>query len=514
MTKPSRHIIRRQVLEVVSSKVETEASQLQEQAKMIYNKYFLPAIERCFAKIDIPNRHIRLDCFVIDIDKGDLINLDTVWLEKAVQKLEHDLMQALEAASNSNPTKLGDGSNSPELPSNFVQSNKVGESLQKDKKRADLSSTFGTQNNRNLSDSDTPLSFLSTQIPLSPLNELLSYFLTTGQLSWWADESDRQIIDKTVIELLEKQPQNVLVWLKNDYYRARFMRHVSDETLILLCETIEIEWVKNINNVKKGLKTYTNQTERILFWEKIFIEIGILENNEVSIDKANLNHSINILENTPPQYSPEKGIKKIDKEAQQESENAIINRGGGNKKKSEQPLITKTVDEHLYIQNAGLVLLAAYLPMFFENSGWVVEKKFIDEEKAEMAVQVLQYLADGQDDTPEFLLALPKILCGFTPDALLSPERGLNDEEKEEADSFLMAILENTPELGLKTPDALRGSFLLRQGVLEQTESQWILHVEVETFDLILHKIPWNFQITKLAWMKMPIFIDWALPNF
>lgn len=516
MTQFSRHIIRRQVLEIISNKAEENANQLHEQAKMLYNKHFLPIIERCFDKVDIPNQHIRLDSFVVDIEKGDILNPDATWLKMAIQNLEENLMQALQAALSNNHTKFGQVPNFPEL-----------------------DSTFETQNNPKHLPSH--LSNSSGEMGQNPLNELLYYFLNTGQLPWWADANDRQIIDKTVVEILQKQSENILIWFKNNHYRFRFIRNVSDETLILLYKTTEPVREKGINDVNKSLKTLTSQMERIFFWEEIFIKVGVLKSR---VKSREISNQLELSSDLPPQYFSEKDTKKVEIEATQENEYQTTNKFGTvlnsselmldlvdrpsqyltekdsenvekkAQKQSKQSFIEQNKDEHLYIQNAGLVLLAAYLPMFFENLGWIAEKKFIDESKSELAVQAIQYLVDGQDDAPEFLLTLPKILCGFSPNTLLTLERGLTDDEKKEADSFLMAILENTPELGLKTPDALRGSFLLRQGVLEQTESQWILHVEVETFDLILHKIPWNFQITKLPWMKIPIFIDWALPNF
>ena len=165
----------------------------------------------------------------------------------------------------------------------------------------------------------------------------------------------------------------------------------------------------------------------------------------------------------------------------------------------------------LYLYNAGLILLAPFLPQLFEGLGWIQDKRFTDKDKTQLAVQLLQYLCDGQDEPPEYQLSLNKILCGLHPQILYTPERLLLNIEKEQAEALLQAVVGHAAALGLKTPDALRGSFLLRKGTLESAGTHWLLRVETETWDILLPRIPWNYQIVKLPWMEVPIYVEWEV---
>jgi len=160
----------------------------------------------------------------------------------------------------------------------------------------------------------------------------------------------------------------------------------------------------------------------------------------------------------------------------------------------------------------GVILLAPFLSRLWTQLGWATERGFADTDTAWLAVQLIQYLCDGQAETPpEYCLALPKILCGFRPDAVFEPPRALNDAERTEGDALLQAVLEHVPGLGLKTTGALRGSFLMRRGVLRPGDFQWLLTVEKETYDIVLQKVPWGFQVLKFPWMAVAVFVEWEV---
>jgi hypothetical protein len=500
MKRDTRFIIRRQVLDVASKKGKTNTPQLQEQIKAIYNQYFLPIIERCCIAIDKPNKHIRLDKIVIDIAALDVLNPNPQGLEKALQAFEQNLMQTFHAAAQEHEG----GSAEWKRDADAYSPNRMPSESQKQHQN---------------SPQTPPLPY-----PNTPNLDLLQYFLSTGQLPWWADTEDRQAIDTAVLDLIERNKQAELTLflsiLKQELYRERFIRNISDETLMLFYKVLEKSdltetYALSFQNYTAQYKT---QTQRLTFWDEILSQL-LIEGKGVFAKNSRFENNKWVHdETTPPQYFTQK-----EDETTEQTASKGINQNTDTPKRehttkpptrSKPPPFQQDSDHPLYIQNAGLILLAPYLPQFFENLQWVAEKKFVNDEKATLAVQMLQFLADGQPEAPEFLLALPKILCGLDPDALHTPEQALTEIEQAEAENFLEAILENAPELGLKTSNALRGSFLLRQGVLRPIDNHWTLHIEVETYDLVLHKIPWNFQIIKLPWMPMPIFVDWALPNF
>jgi len=80
------------------------------------------------------------------------------------------------------------------------------------------------------------------------------------------------------------------------------------------------------------------------------------------------------------------------------------------------------LDGHLAVlvkPDAGLIILWPFLPRFFRSLGLLEDKQFVDEAAAHRAAGLLQYLADGQPEAPEYLLIFNKILCGLPWDEVL-----------------------------------------------------------------------------------------------
>ena len=173
-----------------------------------------------------------------------------------------------------------------------------------------------------------------------------------------------------------------------------------------------------------------------------------------------------------------------------------------------QDLSSSPLDE-LYIANAGLVILWPFLEGFCTRLGLLAERHFIDGVAAQRAVGLLQYAATGERDFPEYLLPLNKVLCGMEPTDLFALEPPLTDEEAEECDDLLRAVIVQAPILRDMTVAGLRGSFLLRQGVLRTRDGAWLLQVERASYDVVLDRFPWSWQWVRLPWMEAPLRVEW-----
>ncbi|WP_373398980.1 contractile injection system tape measure protein [Algoriphagus halophilus] len=57
--------------------------------------------------------------------------------------------------------------------------------------------------------------------------------------------------------------------------------------------------------------------------------------------------------------------------------------------------------------------------------------------------------------------------------------------------------------------DAVRETFLQREGSLEHGFSSLVLVVEKKSVDVLLDSIPWGISMVKLPWMKKGIEINW-----
>ncbi len=165
--------------------------------------------------------------------------------------------------------------------------------------------------------------------------------------------------------------------------------------------------------------------------------------------------------------------------------------------------------EYIFIQNAGIVLAGPYLPRLFAMTGLLEDNQFRDDEAAWRAVYLLQYAADPVADPPEHVLALNKILCGFTPEEPPPGDIALTDKEKEAVEGLLKAMIAHWTIIGSTSVAGLRESFLQREGRLSFEKEAWHLLVEPRAFDMLLDRLPWSFKVTRYAWMKVPLYVEW-----
>ena len=163
----------------------------------------------------------------------------------------------------------------------------------------------------------------------------------------------------------------------------------------------------------------------------------------------------------------------------------------------------------LFINNAGLIILAPYLGVLFERCGLTTEGKFIDEQAEFMAIQLLDYAATGQTNAGEHELVLQKILCGIPVQRPVDISVEIDDDQKAIVDDLLIAITQQWPGLENTTIDALRGSFLIRDGKLEEVDDSIHLKIEQRPFDMLLDRIPWNISSIKLSWMPKLLQVEW-----
>lgn len=166
-------------------------------------------------------------------------------------------------------------------------------------------------------------------------------------------------------------------------------------------------------------------------------------------------------------------------------------------------------DEDIHVSNAGLVLLAPWLPRLFDHLGYIEDGAFIDQATAERAVHCLQFLVDGSLFTPEFQLVLNKILCGVKPGKPIRRGIELSGDETDQLESLLEALTSHWKALQNTSIEGLRESFLQRGGRLQRKGETWQLAVEARSFDMLLDQLPWSYSTIKFGWMERVIYVDW-----
>ena len=171
----------------------------------------------------------------------------------------------------------------------------------------------------------------------------------------------------------------------------------------------------------------------------------------------------------------------------------------------EEPALT----EDMYIANAGQVLAAPYFPRLFAMLDLTENTAFKDQRAAERAVHLLQFMVNGQTDSPEYQLVLNKILCGVRTGTPIDRAIDITDQERETIEGLIQGMIQNWKVIGNTSVAGLRESFLQREGRLQLQDDTWHLLVQPRAFDMLLDQLPWSFAIIKHPWMERVVHVDW-----
>ena len=167
------------------------------------------------------------------------------------------------------------------------------------------------------------------------------------------------------------------------------------------------------------------------------------------------------------------------------------------------------IGDSVYIRNAGLVLLAPYLSMLFERLKLLQNNQFISADASAHAVHIMQYMADGVAEAPEYMMVLNKLMCGISTAKPVVKKALISDDEKEIINGLLSAVIGNWKGIGNTSVEGLRESFLAREGRLTFKNEQWYLLVESRSYDVLLDSLPWSYAMVKYSWMPQVINVEW-----
>ncbi|WP_299222271.1 contractile injection system tape measure protein [uncultured Aquimarina sp.] len=167
------------------------------------------------------------------------------------------------------------------------------------------------------------------------------------------------------------------------------------------------------------------------------------------------------------------------------------------------------IGESIVIKNAGLVLVWPYLQSFFTGLDLMQEKTFLDDQKTAKAIHLLHYLVFQTEESNETEWVLNKLLCGVEIIDFVPEKMELSGIEKEECDNLLKALINNWSALKKTSPDSLRKTFLMREGLLMKNDNGWMLKIERKAFDILLDRLTWAISVIKLPWNNYMIHTEW-----
>jgi hypothetical protein len=176
----------------------------------------------------------------------------------------------------------------------------------------------------------------------------------------------------------------------------------------------------------------------------------------------------------------------------------------------EHILVNKTPSGPIYIHNAGLVLLHPLLPHFFGRIGLTEKNQFLDQAARHRAAHLLQFLADDRQEHPEQELVFNKILCDIPIEETIPLQITLTEMEREVAGQLMEVLRQQWEKMKNSSVEALRLSFLQRDGALTSTQDGWTLQVEQKGIDVLLQYLPWSWRMIRLPWMNKTLYTEWT----
>ncbi|RXG30268.1 contractile injection system tape measure protein [Leeuwenhoekiella palythoae] len=163
----------------------------------------------------------------------------------------------------------------------------------------------------------------------------------------------------------------------------------------------------------------------------------------------------------------------------------------------------------LILPNCGLILLHPFLSILFEELGVLSSQKQIAEEHYDLVVQLLHFIATGEENISEQQLGAAKQLCGVFSSYPIKKENVLQEKHKKEALNLIQTVLNYWSALKNTTASGLRGQFLTRSGKWVTTDEKIELFIERQTADILLDQLPWGLSMVKLPWLKKMIYVTW-----
>jgi hypothetical protein len=173
---------------------------------------------------------------------------------------------------------------------------------------------------------------------------------------------------------------------------------------------------------------------------------------------------------------------------------------------------TEEPDHGVYIANAGLVILAPYLPTFFRHMKLVRGNEFVSERSRHKGIHLLQWLVKGDnaEEITEHELLLNKILCGADISEPVPIKMKLTKKDRKDCVDLLNAVVGNWPLIKNTSAAGFQSTFLVKEGKLTRGGEDWSLIIHRDSaVDMLIDRLPWSISMIKLPWNKALIHTQW-----
>jgi contractile injection system tape measure protein len=353
--------------------------------------------------------------------------------------------------------------------------------------------------------------------------EAFIYFLQYGNLPWWSPVTTNQVWQEELESLLitgfsDNAKSRLLQILKHQKVQQRLLYQMPDELFIKLMVQINPGIEKDITNLINDIKQLVQNAEErkavlTLFRQSVMAFIYEVESYEFAghvyghfVQQLSATGHLAHVHINSGKFSA--AIVKAMETQKSRTETPLPN---AKEPEKDTPIRDEgkemDLQQGLYINNAGLVIVAPFLPSLFKKLELFDGTAITDINRA---VFLVQYLASGRERVAEFETGLAKILCGVAPDFPVDTNIFLTKEEKHELNDLLESAIEYWNILKDTSPEGLRQSFLQRQGKIQFVNNCWLLQVEPKAWDVLLQHLPWNISMLKLPWMEYMLKTEWG----
>ncbi len=530
-----KHIVNRQVVEVAVPE-RSRSVFIQNKISEVIRRKLNPALDGIFSEISGNGEIVRIDRLIIDLGTVSEYDLDKVFVEKALKEIEETINKVLKSKAEIK-LPISDSGGSAALKSMVTIASKPDDALVRFAFFLETGHMpwWHSFSGTNLLSGSDALGEIFAEVLISDAEKLKNILLpvfgkpavrqrlvfqySNSQLDALIKKIDNRQFDifhsqyKILISCFSSKNSSTFKPLISEHFYKTAFRYLH-KSLELNSETRKVNFLKEIFDsvsvqfsISGAEIRRQNPTVSEKFKSESFKEnISGSDKNWVAV-KILVEQFFEKLKENPPAF---KETKKAGFSEEMSKSNEKKDIKSSRNKMS--PFIPKssTDEENIFIYNAGLILLHPFLRYFFEGLDLLDHNlDFKSLHHAYKAVHLLQFIVTGNEVAMEPDLVLNKILCGIDVTEPLPKNMQLSEVEKEECVHLIITVLVRWEALKTSNPNALRETFLQREGILKSAGESWNLTIERNTFDIMLEKLPWSVNLVKLPWSNQLIYVEW-----
>ncbi len=324
------------------------------------------------------------------------------------------------------------------------------------------------------------------------------------------------ILSETGVKTQREEKRKLLSEVKNNSEKSELIEVSLRKLSIELSAVYRLQYIISQQDVIKRISSSHKLLKELLKKGTVSSRLNIVSAVEI-IEKIidNLEQVLRDLEKTSDREFIFRAIRSVDNVRDLIIETSLNKSNHYKEKLQKTSYVNPFSDsDEVFVNNSGIVLFWPYLTKLFQSTGVMKKSGFLDDEKRMRALFMLQYLANGSENSPEYDLVLNKIICGMEADEPVDSFITLSEKEKGECDDLLKAVISNwISGTSLKefSQQGFRSMFLIRDGLIHVRDATLVLKVEEKAHDILLDKLPWSVSTIKLPWMESPLFTEWRL---